>query len=245
VDLGPIGCGGMGRRHLHGLVELHRAMGDSPARLVAVADRDPGRALALAVEAEALLGLRPAVFSDQDAMAASGAVEGVIITTGTESHADLSCAALGRGLHVLVEKPLAVTVAECVRVQRAAGRAGRVVGVAENVRREAGYRLARAAIQSGLLGEVRLLIDHACSGGDAILLTPWRHRKFTGGTLLDVMVHTGDLIEYLAGRVERVAGRIRLAEPVRRSRGDPGPAAQLGQPQGWSGGGVRENWLTT
>jgi predicted dehydrogenase len=146
---------------------------------------------------------------------------------------------------VLVEKPLAVTVAECVRVQRAAGRAGRVVGVAENVRREAGYRLARAAIQSGLLGEVRLLIDYACSGGDAILLTPWRHRKFTGGTLLDVMVHTGDLIEYLAGRVERVAGRIRLAEPVRRSRGDPGPAAQLGQPQGWSGGGVRENWLTT
>ena len=167
-------------------------------------------------------------------MAASGAVEAVDITTGTESHADLCCAALERGLHVLVEKPLAVTVAECLRVQRAAERAGRVVAVAEQVRREAAHRLARAAIESGLIGDVRLVIDQACAGGDAILLTPWRHRKFTGGTLLDVMVHTADLIEYLAGRVDRVAGRIRLAEPVRRSRGDAGPVRSASYYETWA-----------
>jgi len=223
----------MGRRHLHGLVELHRAAGDATVRLAAVADRDEARASTLAAEAERLLGRRPAVFPNQDAMAASSAVEAVAITTGTESHADLCCAALERELHVLVEKPLAVTVAECLRVQRAAARAGCVVGVAEQVRREAAHRLARAAIESGLIGDVRVVIDQACTGGDSILLTPWRHRKFTGGTLLDVMVHTADLLEYLAGRVARVAGQIRLAEPVRRSRGDPGPVRSASYYDAW------------
>jgi len=234
VNLGLVGCGGMGRRHLHGIAELQRARGAAAVTLAGVADRAPARAVALADEAERLLGRRPAVFPDQEALAASGAVEAVDINTATESHAGLCCDALARGLHVFVEKPLAVTIADCLRVRRAAERAGRVVAVAENVRREAGHRLARAAIAGGMIGEVRLVIDQACSGADAIWLTPWRHRKVAGGMLLDVMVHNADLIEYLAGRVDRVAGSIRLAEPIRRARGGPSPVASAGYYEQWA-----------
>lgn len=56
-----VGCGGMGRRHLGGLAELagteHNNM-----RLAAVCDLDTGKAESLADEAQALLGVRPAVF---------------------------------------------------------------------------------------------------------------------------------------------------------------------------------------
>jgi len=234
--MGLVGCGGMGRRYLYGIAELQRARGTTAVELAAVADRDGDRARALADEAARLLGRRPSVFPTQAALAAAGGVETVSITTGTESHADLCCEALEAGLHVLVEKPFAVTIADCLRVQRAARDAARVVAVAENVRREPGNRLARAAIGSGLLGEVRLVVDQTCSGADAILLTPWRHRRRTGGTLLDVMVHSADVIEYLAGRVDRVAGQIRLAEPVRRARGGPAPVVSAAFYQEWAGG---------
>jgi len=234
VNLGLVGCGGMGRRHLHGIAELQRVQGTAVITLSGITDRVPARAAALADEAERLLGRRPAVFADQDALVRAGVAEAVDINTATESHADLCCSALAAGLHVFVEKPLAVTIADCRRVQRAAARAGRIVGVAENVRREAGQRLAHAAVAAGLIGEVRIVVDQVCAGADAIWLTPWRHRKVAGGMLLDVMVHHADLMEYLAGPVDRVAGRIRLVEPVRWLRGGPGPVSSAAYYEQWT-----------
>ena len=212
----------MGRHHIYGMAELRRTALER-VELVAVADRDRARADSLADEAHDVLGRRPRVFPDLSSLAASGLVDAVSITAQTDIHADLCCGALEAGLHVLVEKPLAVTIEECLRVQRTLRRSGCCLAVAENIRREAGNRLARAVISAGMLGEIRLVIDQTCSGSDAILLTPWCHTRAAGGVLLDVIVHHADLIEYLAGPVERVAGRIRLAESRRYARDSPGP----------------------
>ena len=71
VRLAIVGCGGMGRRHLAGLGELKRA-GDRSIELVAVCDLNRQNAEDLADEAEALLGARPAVFTDAATMVARG-----------------------------------------------------------------------------------------------------------------------------------------------------------------------------
>jgi predicted dehydrogenase len=223
----------MGLRHLHGMAELQRVR-KGMMTLQAVADPDRERREALADEAERLLGRRPRTYRDLEALIGSASVEAVDIATVTQSHAAISSEALEASLEVLVEKPLAVTVRDCLRLITTAKQSGRQLAVAENVRREASYRLSRAVITSGMLGEPRFVVDQSFSGKDAILLTPWRHRRQTGGILLDDGVHSADVIEYLAGPVARVAASIRLVESVRRSTGDAGPVASRTFYQRWA-----------
>ncbi|MHB8618613.1 MAG: Gfo/Idh/MocA family protein [Chloroflexota bacterium] len=233
MRLGMVGCGGMGVRHLQGMAELRRAVGH-PFVLAAVADADLARAHAMANEAERLLGFRPVVFQGQAALLAAGLVEAVDINTTTDSHAELCCQALQADAAVFVEKPLAVTIAGCRRVAKVSRQTGRCLAVGENVRRQVGNRLARAIIESGLLGDIRLVIDQLCYGGDAILLTPWRHRKASGGILLDVAVHNADVIRYLVGPVDQVAAQVRLAEPRRYARDGAGPVVSARFYERWT-----------
>lgn len=222
LALAIVGCGGMGRRHVHGLAELRVALArvgeQMPLQLTAVADTNADRAAALAIEAETLLGERPVIRPNLAQVASQGLATAADLCTATESHHELGVAALTAGLHLFVEKPLAATIRGAAAMIAAAKAANRRLGVAENVRREPVNRFARALIQAGAIGEVRFVLDISVSGGDAILLTPWRHQRFTGGILLDVAVHTGDVIEYLAGPVDTVTGSIRLDEPVRHRR---------------------------
>lgn len=222
VSLAIVGCGGMGRRHVHGLAELRaaeRESGRSQALLLtAVIDRDPARAARLATEAESLLGLRPHVIDDLAVLASRGVATAVDVCTGTETHHSLGLAALDLGFDLLLEKPLAATIRGGRALITAAARTGRTLAVAENVRREPVNRLAHALIAAGILGEVRFVVDLVAGGGDSILLTPWRHDRRTGGILLDVGVHHADVIEYLAGPIDHVVGRLRLDEPLRHRR---------------------------
>lgn len=222
VALAIVGCGGMGRRHIHGLAELREALArigeQSPLRLTTVIDTVADRANALADEAEAMLGERPLIRQGLDQVATEGFASAVDLCTATESHHPLGVAALNCGLHLFVEKPLAVTIRGASAVIAAAQGANRTLGIAENVRREPVNRFTRALIEAGAIGDVRFVLDLSVSGGDAILLTPWRHRRITGGVLLDVAVHNADVIEYLAGPVDSVTGTVRLDEPVRHRR---------------------------
>lgn len=236
VDLAIIGCGGMGRRHVHGLAELHRALQSTehaiPIRLAVVIDRDTDRARALTDEAASMLGERPLVRNDLESVAREGSANAVDICTATESHHALGVLAANLGLDLFIEKPLAATIRGATAIIDAAHSAGRTLGVAENIRREPVNRFVRALIQSGAIGNIRFVLDLSFSGGDAILLTPWRHRRLTGGTLLDIAVHNGDVIEYLAGPVETVTGMVRLDEPVRHRRARM-PVASASFYEGW------------
>ena len=236
VELAIVGCGGMGRRHVHGLAELRRALGGrddvAPLSLTVVIDRDPDRAAALAGEAETLLGQRPLIRDDLEAVAREGSANAVDICTATESHHILGVAAARAGFHLFIEKPLAATIRGATAIIAAARDAKLTLGVAENIRREPVNRLVRALIEAGAIGEIRFVLDLSFGGGDAILLTPWRHRRLTGGTLLDVAVHNGDVIEYLAGPVASVTGAIRLDEPTRR-RPARMPVASAAFYEGW------------
>lgn len=217
VKIAIVGCGGMGRRHLRGLGYLYRSDFNN-LELVAVCDLNEANARDLADEASEVLGSRPRVFADLAAMtAAVDGLRAVDITTDAGSHHRVATAVLGAGLHVMCEKPLAVTLRGCNLVVEAARQCGLILSVAENYRRDPINRLARALIDDGAIGSPRVMFDVNLAGRDAIAITPWRHMRHTGAISLDAGVHQADILRYYLGEVRTVYGESRLHEKVRRN----------------------------
>jgi predicted dehydrogenase len=144
-------------------------------------------------------------------------------------HAEATIAALEAGKHVLVEKPLANTVAEAekmVEVARAARAHGAVSMVGFNYRRVPALAMARDLVASGRLGEVRqvkvaYLQDWLAD--DKAPMT-WRLRRETAGSgaLGDLASHAVDQVRYLLGQdVVSVSGSTETF--VRRRAGTDGP----------------------
>ena len=216
IRLGLVGCGGMGTRHLYGLRELVQSP-FSNVELCAVCDIRRENAELAAGEAEKLLGIRPAVFTDLEEMARTVPdVNAVDVVTDPSVHHDVVCQALDLGLHVMVEKPMAITVKSCRQMIEAAERNNRHLSVAENFRRDPSARLVRYLLETGAIGTPYMALFHALSPGNSIFITPWRHLKERGGALLDMAVHFTHMIRYQLGDIAEVYGDVRLVEPVRR-----------------------------
>jgi predicted dehydrogenase len=223
VKIGLVGCGGMGRRHLRGLSTLSRSS-HANVTLAAVCDLNQENAEFLADEAAELLGSRPLVFADIETMVREmGDLDAASVTTDAGSHHAVAVACLEAGLHLLCEKPRAVTLRGCNRIVETARRVGKIVSVAENYRRDPINRLIRALIDDGAIGQPRLMIEASVNGRDRIAITPWRHMKQTGSITVDAGVHNADILRYYLGEVRSVFGETRLHEKVRRNTGSAGP----------------------
>jgi len=131
----------------------------------------------------------PAVYSyDQyDAMLASGTVDAVYIALPNSQHADYAIRAARAGVHALVEKPLAVTVAECEAMIAAAGKAGVWLMTAYRLHTEPGTIAAMELVRSGAIGEPRMFSSVFSFQSD-----PRNHRlqaAHWGGPLQDLGVY--------------------------------------------------------
>ena len=205
----------MGGRHLLGLKELYDTELCN-VELVAACDLRQDNAEHLADDAEKLLGRRPQVFARMDAMVqALPDLQGVDITTDSGSHHAVAAAALDLGLHVLCEKPLAITIRGCNRIIEAQRRAGKVLSVAEQYRRDPMCRLTKALLDAGVIGKLYTLFEIGAGSGDQIIILPWRHDKYAGGIIVDAGVHTSDLMQYYMGHARQVYARTQQFEPVR------------------------------
>jgi len=202
LAIGLCGCGGMGRRHIRGMQKL-KAIGRLPFELAAVGDLYPEAARQAADLAESLLGRRPEVYTG---LAQMSGLDAVILTTSPETHADLGVAAIEMGLHVMVEKPITLTIGQGRRLVDAARQERRKLAVAENYRRDPINRLARALLEAGAIGRPYLAIQSSSGGGERVIITPWRHLRAKGGIVVDMGIHYADLLEYYLGPVEQVAG---------------------------------------
>ncbi|CAN5415198.1 hypothetical protein BH09CHL1_BH09CHL1_03910 [soil metagenome] len=206
LTLALIGCGGMGRRHLRGLQKL-QGIGHQRFRLVAVCDIFAANAELAATQAEELLGERPQIFSSPTEMAtAIGAVDAVIVTTMPDSHAQVGAEAFTLGMNVMVEKPIALTVEQGIELIEAAEKSGKKLAVAENYRRDPINRLAKALIDADVLGKIHLAIQSSSGSGERVIITPWRHKKQSGGIVVDMGIHYADLLEYFVGPIKSVYG---------------------------------------
>ena len=219
VRLALVGCGGMGTRHLHGLKQL----ADSPfdvVELSAVCDISAENAEMAAAEAEKLLGVRPKVCTSMEAMVQQVPdLEAVDVVTDPSVHHTVVCEALDLGLHVLVEKPLAITVRACQRILDAAARNERIVSVAENFRRDPSARIVRHLLDTGAIGTPYMGMYHSLGAGNSIFITPWRHRRELGGFILDMAVHFTHMIRYQLGDFAEVYADARMIEPERQKSG--------------------------
>jgi predicted dehydrogenase len=186
------------------------------SELVATCDLRRDKAEELADLAERLLGQRPRVFTDMEAMVrAIPDLQAVDITTDSGSHHKVTGAALDLGLHVLCEKPLASTIRGCNLVIAQHEGTDRVLSVAEQFRRDPICRLMKALVDAGVIGEPRMMLHTTAGGGDHIIIFPWRHIKNVGGIFVDAGVHTTDLLQYYLGPVYEVYAQARIMEPVR------------------------------
>jgi predicted dehydrogenase len=213
----------MGRRHLAGLAELARTDYNN-LRLAAVCDLNERKAVSLADEAQSLLGLRPAVFTDVSRM--SKEVEGLVgadCTTDTTAHHRVSVALLDLGLHTMCEKPLALTIKSCDLIIEAARRNGRILSVAENFRRDPINRLVRALLDDKAIGERQFIMETTVGGRNNMFITPWRHMKVAGALTLDAGVHNADILQYYFGAPVSAFGQSRLFEKVRYRGPGAGP----------------------
>ena len=214
LGIALIGAGIMGRRHLKGYGELCKVQLDH-ANVVAIVDPNQEAAETAAEEAKQLLGVRPAVYSNFEQALMDDAVDALDIAADPRVHHSIAVAAMEAGRHVLCEKPLALTVRTARAMVESAQRNGMVLATGENYRRGGANRLAKAVLDTGLLGDVHLLRELNIGGDNQIILSPWRHRKDSGAIGLDMTIHYADIAEYLLGKIDIVWGRGIIAEPFR------------------------------
>ncbi len=210
----------MGSRHVQGFARLQRS-GLSNVRLVAVCDVRADNAERVAGEAGKLLGYRPKIHLSIEDAVADPEIAAFDVVTEAFSHLSVVLPALRGGKHVLCEKPLALTVRSCQALLDAAKVGGAVLATAENYRRDPTNRLAKAVIDSGILGPIHLMVQTMIGGNDRIIITPWRHFKNKGAIGLDMGAHLTDIVQYYFGPFQSVYGKGFIAEPIRRRQEKP------------------------
>jgi predicted dehydrogenase len=172
----------------------------SNSELAAVVSRDPERAAAAAQRVGA-----PLSFTSIEAIDRS-AVDGVFLVLPNPQHAPQAIVAAQRGLHVIGEKPMAPTLAECQQMIDAARANSVVLAVAHCMEWAPPVAKARELVASGAIGEVIGATITASFNSPPV--GRWRQTDGTeagGGPIFDMGVHAIDAITRILGPVERVA----------------------------------------
>lgn len=124
-------------------------------------------------------------------------------------HADVACLALAHGKHVVMEKPLATTLAEAQRLAEAARRYDRKVMISENWNYSTWVRKAHTLIREGAIGTpfmIRSILDMDVRAGFVGLDWRYRPERMGGGALLDAGTHCISACRYLLGEIREVSG---------------------------------------
>jgi predicted dehydrogenase len=136
----------------------------------------------------------------EDLLALEG-LDAISVAVPTFLHAPIAVAALGRGLHVLSEKPIAIDGAEAETMVRAARDAGRVLDVAFNHRRRGDVQRLKQEIDAGRLGRTYYAKAWWLRRTGIPTLGSWftRAELAGGGPLVDIGVHVLDFALFLLG----------------------------------------------
>jgi predicted dehydrogenase len=200
VRYGIIGTGMMGIEHLW---NLHHVDG---AQVTALADPSE-RSLGWALEADEKgadgtrqrTGPAPVTFADHRDLLASGLVDAVVVASPNMTHHDVLVDVLDAGVHVLVEKPLCTTVADCRDViERAADHPG-VVWVGLEYRYMPPVARLITEVHGGAVGRARMIAIREHRFPFLRKVHHWnRFNANTGGTLVEKCCHFFDLMNHLA-----------------------------------------------
>jgi predicted dehydrogenase len=168
------------------------------------------------------------VYDNYEEMLKRADVDAVEIYTSVFSHHEIALACIEAGKHVLVEKPLALTVKAARKMVEAAEKSGKVLGVAENTRYFPDVRMTKWAIDQGYVGEIRSVAFGVFGGywapNKIAAETAWRHKKLFagGGATIDMGVHLFHIFRYLCGEVDEVQSIVKTLEKTRVTKDEAG-----------------------
>lgn len=204
VTYAIIGYGGRGRTFAD-FIAKERQLG---SKVVAVADPDPEKR-ALAVK-ECNLAPNQVFEQASDLLKQPKLADAAVITTQDSMHAAQAVPAMEKGYHILLEKPMAVTLDDCKAIEAAQRKTGVVVCVCHSLRYHQLYDHLKKLIDSGIIGEV-VSIDQLEGVGyihnsSSYVRGPWSNEERSTFMLMAKSCHDVDLLSYLIGRkCERVA----------------------------------------
>jgi len=158
------------------------------------------------------------VFSDYDRLLQSGLVDAVTICTPNDTHRPLTLAALGAGLHVLCEKPMAATLPEATEMIEAARAAGRILQINQSCRYSPLYAKVAELVHSGAIGEPRHARCIRAGGSTPDMgwspgATWFVQKAHQGGLVLDIGIHMADMLRWVVGEVDEVAAYVDTWKP--------------------------------
>jgi scyllo-inositol 2-dehydrogenase (NADP+) len=194
VRCAVIGYGGafnMGRQHA-------QSMNAAGMETVAACDLDPARMEQAAAD---FPGIR--TYTDIESLLRDPIVDLCVIILPHNLHAPIAVQAANAGKHVVVEKPMCISVAEADAMIEAANKNNVMLSVFHNRRWDGDFNSIKELIQDGTIGEVFHI--EACMGGLRQPGTWWRsYKEYSGGAMFDWGAHIIDWILHLVP--QRVAG---------------------------------------
>ena len=183
TTLGLIGLGRIGAFHAETLSNLPEVSG------LVITDERPD----VVAEIAAKYGATPA--DSVEALLTSG-VDGVVVAAATPAHAELTLAAVGKGLPTFCEKPIASTAADSTRVAEAITRSGVPVQVGYQRRFDAAFAAVKQAVDAGSLGTLHTVRSTTMAPAPP----PMDYIRGSGGIFRDCAVHDFDVIRWITGQ---------------------------------------------
>jgi myo-inositol 2-dehydrogenase/D-chiro-inositol 1-dehydrogenase len=186
MRVAQLGVGRIGTFHA---ATLHA---HADVRELLIADADPTRA----AEAAARLGAGTRAVATVDEVFEPGAVDAVVITSATASHAELIKRAARAGLPTFCEKPIAIDLADTMAALHEVEAAGTILQMGFHRRFDAGYHAAREAVHGGRIG--RLHTARALTSD--MSPPPPQFIPLSGGLYRDCLIHDFDILRWVTGQ---------------------------------------------
>jgi predicted dehydrogenase len=207
INVGVIGLGMMGQTHL----DVYAKRSD--VKVVAISDRDPDRLSGKVRAAGNVEGQAQGAFNLSQATAyAEGmdlikdkTVDMVDICLATPLHVEYAIAALKKGKHVLVEKPLARTGKDAQKLAKAAAKAKGLSMCAMCMRFWPGWTWLKEAVDHKTYGKV-----YSASFKRLATMPPgafYANGELSGGAILDLHLHDADFVQFVFGKPAAVSSR--------------------------------------
>jgi len=197
LKIGLIGAGRIANRHLAAYLKYPER-----AKLVAVCDIVSDAAQACAKKT----GVKQ-VYTDPLKMIKEANIEAVDICASHDMNAFLTISAAENGKHVLVEKPMGISVQQCNNVLKTTNKAGITFMVAQMLRYVPNNRVVHNLIKDNVLGKIRAVHSEAMANGISLMKSgSWYSDKNRsgGGVIFSVAIHNIDLLRYFFGNVKSV-----------------------------------------
>jgi myo-inositol 2-dehydrogenase / D-chiro-inositol 1-dehydrogenase len=187
VNVGFIGCGGMNRGHMNTVKSL------PGAKIVAVCDVVKERAEAAAQEFGGRAYVSYAkMIEDED-------ISAMFIALPPFAHEDQELLSVKKGIHIFVEKPVAVTLAKAKQIERAVAKAGVIATAGFQDRYQDIVAQLKEMLEKTKPG---LIMGYWIGGMPGVYW--WRRKELSGGQTCEQTIHTFDMARYLFGEVKTV-----------------------------------------